>query len=204
MTGHEYSVSESHRVFTGRVAALRSDRVTMPGGGSSQRDVVELPGAVGIVALDPDARVLLVAQYRHPVGRRLWEIPAGLLDSTVESAREAGARELFEEGQVRARDWSTLVDVLTSPGVSDETVRILLARSLEDVPPGERYTGVDEEADMQRQWVPLAVAVQRCLSGELENSITVAGLMAAQLFAAQGFAGLRDADAPWLARKAPG
>ena len=60
---------------------MRSDQVDMPGGVSSQRDVVELPGAVGIVALDENDRVLLVRQYRHLVRRRLWEIPAGLLDS---------------------------------------------------------------------------------------------------------------------------
>src|ERR1035437_7780922 len=76
---HDYVVISSRRVFIGRVAALRSDQVAMPGDVSSQRDVVELPGAVGIVALDEKDRVLLVRQYRHPVHRRLWEIPAGLL-----------------------------------------------------------------------------------------------------------------------------
>jgi len=99
---HEYEAIASRRVFEGRVAAMRSDQVAMPGGVSSQRDVVELPGAVAIVALDEHDRVLLVRQYRHPVRRRLWEIPAGLLDSPRESAFDAGERELFEEGHVRA------------------------------------------------------------------------------------------------------
>ena len=134
MKRHEYQVIDSRRVFTGRVAAVRSDQVSMPGGVTSQRDVVELPGAVGIVAIDDEGRVLLVRQYRHPVRRRLWEIPAGLLDSTSESAVQAATRELAEEGHLRAAEWFTLVDTLTSPGSSDETVRILLARGLTDIP----------------------------------------------------------------------
>ena len=139
---HDYEVIASRRVFEGRVAAMRSDQVSMPGGVSSQRDVVELPGAVAIVALDENDRVLLVRQYRHPVRRRLWEIPAGLLDSPREPAFDAAERELFEEGHVRAAQWFTLVDTLTSPGMTDETVRIFLARDLVHVPVSERHVGV--------------------------------------------------------------
>jgi 8-oxo-dGTP pyrophosphatase MutT (NUDIX family) len=198
---HEYVVVASRCVFEGRVAAMRSDQVAMPGGVFSQRDVVELPGAVGIVAVDENDRVLLVRQYRHPVRRRLWEIPAGLLDSTGESAADAAERELFEEGHVRAGEWFTLVDTLTSPGMSDETVRIFLARDLVQVPASERHVGVHEEAEMELAWVPLEHAVERCLSGDLENGITVAGLMAAHLALNRGLAGLRASTAPWRARK---
>ena len=201
MASHEYQVIGSRRIFEGRVAAVRSDQVEMPDGGSSQRDVFELPGAVGIVVLDENENVLLVRQYRHPVGRLLWEIPAGLLDSTRESAAQAAQRELLEEGHVRAAEWFTLVDTLTSPGMSDETVRILLARDLEDVPPPERHVGIHEEAEMELTWVPLDSAVERCLSGGLENGITVAGLLAARLALDQGLARLRGPAAPWRARK---
>jgi 8-oxo-dGDP phosphatase len=199
---HEYEVIASRRVFEGRIAAMRSDQVAMPGGVISQRDVVELPGAVGIVALDENERVLLVRQYRHPVRRRLWEIPAGLLDSPRESAANAAERELFEEGHVRAAQWVTLVDTLTSPGMSDETVRILLARDLMNVPASQRHVGMHEEAELELDWVPLDQAVERCFSGELENAITVVGLLAARL-ALTGGTGLRDSTAPWRARKAP-
>lgn len=201
MTPNEYEVIASRIVFVGRVTSMRSDQVAMPGGVSSQRDVVELPGAVGIVALDDKGRVLLVRQYRHPVQRRLWEIPAGLLDSPVESAARAAERELFEEGHLRAAAWFTLVDTLTSPGMSDETVRIFLARDLTEIPVSERHVGVHEEAEMEMAWVPLDSAVERCFSGELENGITVAGLMAAQLAITRGLAGLRACTAPWRARK---
>ena len=201
MAPHEYEVVASRRVFEGRVAAMRSDQVAMPGGVSSQRDVVELPGAVAIVALDEHDRVLLVRQYRHPVRRRLWEIPAGLLDSPVESAAVAAERELFEEGHVRAAAWFTLVDTLTSPGMSDETVRIFMARDLVQVPESARHVGVHEEVEMEMTWVSLDNAVDRCYSGELENGITIAGLLAAQLGLARGLAGLRASSAPWPARK---
>lgn len=203
MASHEYQVIGSRRIFEGRVAAVRSDQVVMPGGGSSQRDVFELPGAVGIVALDENEKVLLVRQYRHPVRRRLWEIPAGLLDSTRESVTQAAQRELSEEGYVRAAEWFTLVDTLTSPGMSDETVRILLARDLEDVPAPQRHVGIHEEAEMELAWVPLDRAVERCLSGDLENGITVAGLLAARLALNRGLVGLRGPAAPWRARKGP-
>lgn len=195
--GHDYEVVTSTPVYQGRVTALRADVVRMPGGTTSTRDVVELPGAVAIVALDEQDRVLMVRQYRHPVGRHLWEVPAGLLDSTTESPQEAGERELHEEGHLRAGRWDTLVDILTSPGMSDETIRVLLARDLTDVALDERFVGFHEEADMELAWWPLDEAVAKALSGELENGITVAAVLAA---AVRG--PVRAADAPWPSRKA--
>ena len=199
--GHAYDVLASRQVFAGRVLSVRSDRVLMPGGTDRQRDVVELPGAVAIVALDDDGRVLLVRQYRHPVRRRLWEIPAGLLDSTTESAQEAGERELFEEGGVRATQWHTLVDVLTSPGMSDETIRVLLAGGLTAVAADEEYDRFDEEAEMERRWVDLDEAVRWCLDGTLENGITISGILAAHALRDAGVESLRPSGAPWRARR---
>lgn len=180
--------------------ALRSDEVAMPGGTSSQRDVTELPGAVAIVPLHDDGTVVLVRQYRHPVGRHLLEVPAGLLDTTTESAQEAGERELLEEAGLRAGRWETLADVLTTPGMSDETIRLLLARDLTPVPAAERPAPVCEEIDMQVERMPLDDAVGLVLDGELENGITAAALLAAHVALSSGRA-LRPADAPWPARK---
>jgi hypothetical protein len=128
---------------------------------------------------------------------------AGLLDSPRESAAKAAECELFEEGHVRAADWFTLVDTLTSPGMSDETVRIFLARGLvEALPTSERHVGIHKEAEMELDWIPpLDSAVERCFSGQLENGITVAGLLAARLALTQGLVGLRPTAAPWRARK---
>lgn len=180
--------------------SVRSDEVAMPGGASSQRDVAELPGAVAIVAVHDDGDVVLVRQYRHPVARPLWEVPAGLLDTTTESAREAGERELLEEAGLRADRWDTLADVLTSPGMSDETVRLLLARDLSAVPDDERPAPFHEEAEMQVVRLPLAVAVEQVLSGQLENGITAAALLAAHV-ALFDDRPLRPVDATWVARK---
>lgn len=201
MTARDYEVVGTRPVFAGRVTSLRSDEVRMPDGSTSQRDVVELPGAVAIVPLDERDRVLLVRQFRHPVRRHLWEVPAGLLDSTTETPTEAGSRELFEEGHLRAARWDTLADILTSPGMADETIRLLLARELRIVAPEERFVGFHEEAEMVTAWLPLDDAVTRVLSGEIENGISAVALLATAAARARGFDVLRPADAPWAARK---
>lgn len=172
----------------------------MPGQTASQRDVVELPGAVAIVALDDKGRIVLVRQYRHPVARHLWEVPAGLLDTTTESALEAGQRELLEEAGLRAHQWDSLADVLTSPGMADETIRLLLARDLEDVPGSERPDPFHEEAEMQVQRMDLSQAIEQVLAGQLENGITAVAVLAAYVALLEGRE-LRPADAPWTARK---
>ena len=198
----DYRVERSTKVFAGRVFTVRSDVVFMPDGGTSQRDVTELPGAVAIVAVDEEGRVVMVRQYRHPVGRRLWEVPAGLLDDPVESAQEAGTRELLEEAGLRARRWDTLADILTTPGMSDETIRILLARDLSPVPDDDRPQATFEEVDMEVARMDLAAVVDQVLTGEIENGITATALLAAYVALREGRQ-LRAADAPWPARKSP-
>ena len=96
-TPHRYEVTESTLAYQGRVISVRRDQVRMPDGDISQRDVVVHPGAVGVVALDEADRVVMVHQYRHPVGGPLWELPAGILDVPGEPASSAAARELAEE-----------------------------------------------------------------------------------------------------------
>jgi ADP-ribose pyrophosphatase len=193
---HDYEVISSDTVYQGRVVDLRRDIVAMPGGTTSQRDVVLHPGAVGVVALRGD-EVLLVNQYRHPVGRRLDELPAGLLDVPGEPGLEAAKRELVEEAGLAASSWNVLVDVLTSPGMTDESIRIFLARDVHEV---ERSVQEHEELEMTSHWVPLASAVGAALDGTLENAACVVGVLAAAEAVRRGFAGLRPADAPWRAR----
>ncbi len=195
---HQYEALSSETVYRGRVVALRRDLVSMPGGTTSQRDVVVHPGAVGVVALDGD-QVLLVTQYRHPVGRPLDELPAGLLDVDGEQALEAAKRELAEEAGYAAGTWNVLVDVLTSPGMTDESIRIYLAR---DVQPCHRDVQEHEELEMTCRWVSLPDAVSAALSGHLENAAAVAGVLAASEAVRRGFEGLRAPEAPWRARPA--
>jgi 8-oxo-dGDP phosphatase len=181
---------------SGRVFDVRTDEVTMPDGSTATRDVVVHPGAVGIIALDSAGQVLLLQQYRHPVGRLLWEPPAGLLDEPGEDPLVAAKRELYEEAHLQAERWEVLLDVFTSPGMSDEAVRIYLAR---DVSPATapRFAGQHEEANLPTKWVPLDQAVRAAQRGALHNPLAVMGVLAASAAAQEAFAGLRPADAPW-------
>ncbi len=191
-------VRASRRAFrSGRVIDVRSDVVEMPDGGTPTRDVVVHPGAVGIVALDDTGRMLLVQQYRHPVRRRLWEPPAGLLDQAGEPPLAAAQRELYEEAHHRAARWDVLVDAYTSPGMSDEAVRIYLARELTEVAEEERHEGEHEEADMPVAWVPLDGVVAAVLAGRVHNPLAVMGALAAARARDSGFAHLRAPQSPW-------
>jgi 8-oxo-dGDP phosphatase len=195
---HDYEVLSTEVAFRGRIIEVHKDDVSMPDGETSQRDVVVHPGAVAVVALG-ERGVLLVNQYRHPVRAHLDELPAGLLDQDGESALEAAQRELAEEAGLAATTWNVLVDHLSSPGMTDEAVRIYLARDLTEV---DRDVQGHEEHEMTTSWVPLDEAVRRVLAGELQNATAVVGLLAADRAARDGFAGLRPADAPWGSGKA--
>ncbi|TDD64836.1 NUDIX hydrolase [Jiangella aurantiaca] len=201
-----WPVTSSITGFVGRVIAVRSDTVQSPVDGSEfVRDVVVHPGAVAVVAVDDEDRVLVVRQYRHPVGLRPVELPAGLRDVDGEPPHEAAARELYEEGHVRAGDWRVLVDLLTSPGMTDEAIRVFLARGIETLPDDARFAGVAEEADLGVAWVPLDDLVAAVLAGDVQNATLCAGVLAA--WAARrgsGYDALRPVDAPWPAGDKPG
>jgi ADP-ribose pyrophosphatase len=199
-----YEVVDSVERFAGRVWRVRSDTVCIPGGDTVVRDVVEHPGAVGVLAIDGAGRVLLLQQYRHPVQRKCWEAPAGLLDDEAAGERplETAVRELYEETGYRAREWRVLVDVFNSPGATSEALRVFLARGLERVPVDERHEGEHEEAGMPIAWVPLEDAVTKVLAGELHNPTAVAGVLAAAAAGSRpgGYDALRPADASWPER----
>ncbi|MDI3315629.1 MAG: NUDIX hydrolase [Mycobacterium sp.] len=193
MAEHVFETVSSETLYRGKVSALRIDHVRMPGGRTATREVVEHFGAVAVVAMDDDDNILMVYQYRHPLGRRLWELPAGLLDVGGEAPQMTAARELREEAGLQARSWRVLVDLDTSPGFSDESVRVYLATGLSEVGRPQVY---DEEADMTLRWYPIAEAVRRVFSGEIVNSIAVAGILAA-FAVTKGFAQPRAVDAAW-------
>ena len=197
----QWTVTGSDEHFTGYVIKVRTDQVEMPdGNGGSEtvtRDVVSHPGAVGVVALDDQDRVLLIRQYRHPVGYLLWEVPAGLRDKAGEPTWTNAQRELAEEAGFQATEWHLLLDYLSSPGMSDERIRVFLARGLSPVPDGELdFDRVHEEADMPVEWVALDEAVAKVLAGDIHNGLAVTGILAVHAARASRFQALRPADAP--------
>jgi len=181
----------------GPIVTLRSDLVRMPDGDVAARQVVQHPGAVAVAALDEAGQVLLIRQYRHPVGRLLWELPAGLRDVAGEPLHGTAARELLEETGYAAADWRVLADFYPSPGISTERIRVFLARELRQVPEGERdYIAAHEEAQLMLRWVDLDTAVHRFTAGDLHNGVTAVGILSAYVARCGGFTGLRPADAP--------
>ncbi|MCV7093070.1 NUDIX domain-containing protein [Mycobacterium interjectum] len=193
MADHVFETASSETLYTGKIFALRRDHVRMPGDTTAVREVVEHYGAVAVVAMDDDGNIAMVYQYRHPLGRRLWELPAGLLDVGGEPAQLTAVRELREEAGLKADTWRVLVDLDSTPGFSDESVRVYLANGLTEITQPE---GHHEEADMTLKWYPLAEAVRMVFSGEIVNAIAVAGVLAAQAVA-HGLAQPRPVDSPW-------
>ncbi len=195
-----WPVEGSEDRYKGRVVRMRTDRVRMPNGDATEiaeRDVVVHPGSVAVIGLDERERVLLIQQYRHPVAHRLWEAPAGLRDVDGEPTWRTAARELAEEAGYRAGEWHTLLDVFTSPGMTDERVRIFLARGLTEIPEDESdFERIHEEAGMPVVWVPLEEAVAAVRRGQLHNPLAVMGILAVYAARATGYRDLRAPDAP--------
>ncbi|WP_280236809.1 NUDIX hydrolase [Nocardia cyriacigeorgica] len=190
---HDFETISSRTVYSGAILALRLDQVAMPGGRVAEREVVEHHGAVAVAALDDDDNIVLIRQYRHPLGTRLLELPAGLLDIDGEDPLEAAKRELAEETGLAAREWSVLVDVALSPGFTDEALRVYLARGLHDT---DRPEPEHEEADLELVRMPLTEAVRAALAGEIVNATAVAGVLAVSAARAEELTP-RAADVPW-------
>jgi len=187
-------IVSSETVFTGRVWDVRHETFRY-NGDVIGRDFVDHTGAVAVLALDDEDRVLLIKQYRHPVRYRDWEIPAGLLDVRGEHPLDAAKRELAEEADVEADEWNVLSEFYTSPGGSDEAIRIYLARGLR--PTATAFDRFDEEADIEVRWVPLDDAVDAVLDRRIQNPSLTIGVLAAQLGRQSGWAKLGAADLPW-------
>ena len=195
---HDFAVTGQETLYEGPIFALRRDDVRMPGGRIAGREKVEHFGAVSVAALDEQDRLVMIYQYRPALGRRLWEMPAGLLDGGSDEAPvDAARRELVEEVGIEADEWSTLVDVSGCPGFADESVRVFLARGLREVdrPAG----GDDEEADLVVRRIPLDDLLQGAMAGDLVNGPCIAGVFAAAAVRDGRFAA-RPVDAPWRDR----
>lgn len=186
--------------FGGRVWDVRSERVDLGEGGVVTRDFVDHTGAVAVLALDAADRVVLVQQYRHPVGAFEWELPAGLLDVDGEPAQVSAARELHEEADLVAGEWHLLLDHYTSPGGSTEALRVFLARDLAAVPEDEQHSREGEELGMPVRRVPLDELVEAVLAGDVHNVTLMVSVLTASRLRSRGWDGLRPVDSPWPTR----
>lgn len=193
-----------HRVLgQGAVSDFVNDTVVTPDGGRMERQYLLHPGAVGVVAWDAADRIAVVRQYRHPVGFQLVEPPAGLLDADGESWVAAAERELAEEVGLRAGRWQVLIDLFTTPGANQESLRVYLARDLSEAPAPEGFVADHEEADMEVCWAARADLVDAVLAGRLQNPTMVSGVLALEVARLSGrLDDLRPAHADWPARAA--
>ena len=189
-----WPVAGTEEQFRNWLISVRADKVQVPDGRHAERTVITHIGAVGVVALDEDNRVLMIRQYRHPVARQLWEIPAGLRDVQGEPLVDTARRELIEETGYAAREWHVLIDSYASPGITTEKIRIFLARGLETAE--SDYVREGEEKFLRTAWIPLAEAVEAALAGKLHNGATIQGVLATHIAATRDFSGLRPVDTP--------
>lgn len=190
-------VLSRERVFDGKVWDVVRETFAYAGE-SITREFVDHTGAVAILALDDDGRVLLIKQYRHPVRSRDWEIPAGLLDVAGEDPLAAAQRELAEEADLNADRWNVLAQFFTSPGGSSEAIRVYLARGLH--PTADAFQRTEEEAGIEVRWAPLDEVVDAVLARTMQNPSLTIGVLSARAARDRGFSGLGDAGEPWPTR----
>ena len=202
-TPEEWPVVRGEDVAVGGITTYRRDQVLMPSGTAQNREYTVHAGAVAVVVLDDDDNVLIVRQYRHPVRRRLVELPAGLHDKRQEGETplEAAQRELREETDLQAAQWRVLADFYNTAGSSSEATRVFLAREVSKAD-GEPHTREDEEADMELSWVAFEELLEAVLAGEVGASSLVVGVLALAVARSRpgGTDALRPVDAPWSAR----
>ena len=167
------------------VVAFRSDSVQRPGHPDEtfRRLVVEDPGAVVVLAMDDEDRVVVVRHYRHPARMRLVELPAGKLDVEGEDPVVAAQRELREEAGLSAREWTHLMTTWASPGITSETHAIYLARGLEEV--DRDFDLHHEEADMTLERVPFAELVDAVLDGRVADAPLATAVLAYEVLQAR-------------------
>lgn len=169
------TITDSDVVFDGAVWDVRRERFAY-GDGELVREFVAHTGAVAVLAIDDDGRMLAIQQYRHPIRERNWELPAGLLDVEGEDPLEAGKRELAEEVDLVAAHWEPLIQLHTTPGGSDEIIHVYRATGLTAAP--EVFDRDGEEAEIVSRWVELDEAVDAVLAGRARNGIFLAAVLA--------------------------
>jgi ADP-ribose pyrophosphatase len=175
----EEQVVDTRLVHHGRYLDVRIDTIQRADGTTGMRDVVKHPGAVAVLALDVDDRLLLVRQWRIPAGRAMLEIPAGTLDvhdGATEDPDVAARRELEEETGSRAGSWRRLASFWTAPGFATELMHLYLATGLESVHGDDRLApDEDERLELSRFTIDEALALVD--AGEIVDAKSMLGIL---------------------------
>ena len=195
----DYSVTKREEIFEGYVMNLRRDTFDYNGEDLTREYIVH-PGAVGIIALDHEGKMLLVEQYRHAQGKIMWEPPAGLLDAPDEDPLECAKRELLEETGYVASKWQVLIDFANTPGGSSEQIRLYFAQGLTLHEEGRPEAG-EEERDMPVHWISVSEVLASIGQGLVTNAALTVGTLALVTALAEPAVVLRDANSPWPARE---
>ena len=173
-----YDVHGSDVVWEGQLSTVRVDHVEMPDGSTAAREVVKHLDAVAVVALTDDNEIVLVRQYRHPMGDYQLEIPAGLLDVDGEAPEAAAARELAEETGMKVRELRRVLGFANSAGWTDEHTTIFVGRGAVPDTTMNDFEAEDEEADMQVVILPFSEAVAMARDGQIADAKTLIGILA--------------------------
>lgn len=164
--------THSQEIFDGVVVHLFRDTVTLPNGHEAIREVIRHVGAVGVIPLTADGKVIIERQFRYPLDRVITEIPAGKLDSFTEDRLSAAKRELEEETGYTAGEWIPLGDYYPTPAYCDERITLYLAR---DLTPGRRH--LDEDEFLNFEAVPLTHLVEQVMNGTITDGKTQVAIL---------------------------
>lgn len=169
------------------VVVVREDLVTRPDHPDEPfaRLAVEHPGAVVVLAVDDDERVLCLRQYRHTAGQEFVELPAGLRDAGDEPSVETARRELREEAELAATSWQLMLSTYASAGLTTEVHDIFLARGLTHAPRGD-FAMVHEEAEMEVFWAPMADLLDAVLQGRVRQGPLAQAVLAYDVLKRRG------------------
>jgi ADP-ribose pyrophosphatase len=173
----DFRVVKKEKLYDGKVLNLIVDQIEYQSGSRAIREVAEHPGGAVAVAMFPDERVILIKQYRYPVGKFLYELPAGKL-GPEEDPTLCAARELEEETGYIARKWRRLTAIYTSPGFCTEQLHIFLATDLSRSVEGPKLE--EGEQSLTVEIVPLSKAIDMIEHQEIVDGKTICGILLAQ------------------------
>lgn len=172
----EEKTVSSQSLFDGVIVHLFKDEVTLPNGNPAVREVVRLIGAVAVVPVTEDGKVIIEKQYRYPMNQVITEIPAGKLDSKEEDALEAAKRELREETGYTADEWIYMGTYVPSPAYCDEVIGLYLAKGLH-----KGAQDLDEDEFLNVEEAPLEELIQAVMNGTITDGKTQVGLLKAAM-----------------------